>query len=332
MEASAEPAGGSSSSASTPAGGSSSSASTPAGVQSFTPTEPKINIPIPELPKNWKEIKNLSGNMVSIPWIAQYIIAWYKRGIIFAAIVAVVAFMTGGFLYILAGGIPSNVERAKSLIFSSLAGMVLILSSHLILNIINPELTNLKGLPIEVIKKIELPDAEEHPKCNSISDDPLEAGVAEDKFAQYFSEVRGRFLQIPAALDFQRWMEALSFNTPLNSAYRSSKKQKCLKENLPKLAARACSSNHEYGLAVDMQVKTLTTAQYKELVDEGKKHNFKNFVYASGSAVPDDKIEEKDGKEITVSPWKEVPERWHFDYVGEALTRDWINLNPECVK
>lgn len=113
---------------------------------------PKLSLPIPSLPV-WSSYEIKPGEPINIPWIADYIIALYKYAIVIGSVLAVVAVMIGGILYLTAGGIPSNIERAKGVILGSLTGLIILICSHLVLNMINPELVNLKSLTIETIKE-----------------------------------------------------------------------------------------------------------------------------------------------------------------------------------
>ncbi|MBI5076805.1 TMEM14 family protein [Candidatus Falkowbacteria bacterium] len=118
---------------------------------------PKINVPFDTL-QPFSTAMVTPGEAVSIPWMAQYIIAVYRYAIIIGSILAVIVIMIGGILYLTAGGIPNNVKKAGSLIFGAIIGLVLLLSSHLILNTINPNLTQLSTLSIGTIKGVEFPD------------------------------------------------------------------------------------------------------------------------------------------------------------------------------
>lgn len=63
-----------------------------------------------------------------------------------AGIAAVVVMMAGGYVWLFAGGNASKVGEAKSLMTSAVLGLVLVLGSYMILNLINPELIKLKSL------------------------------------------------------------------------------------------------------------------------------------------------------------------------------------------
>ncbi|PLX21329.1 hypothetical protein C0584_02755, partial [Candidatus Parcubacteria bacterium] len=57
-------------------------------------------------------------------------------------IVATVMLMVGGFIWLTAGGSGEKVGKARDIIFSSLTGLVLALTSYTILSVINPDLVN----------------------------------------------------------------------------------------------------------------------------------------------------------------------------------------------
>jgi len=116
-------------------------------------TPPKINVGIPDLPE-WETLEVTAGEVGSMPWIADYIVAIYKYAIVIGAIIAVLVLMLGGILLLTAGGAPGNVKKARSVIFSAVSGLAIILFAHLILNIINPNLVELGSLQVETVKPV----------------------------------------------------------------------------------------------------------------------------------------------------------------------------------
>ncbi len=76
--------------------------------------------------------------------IANYIKAIYQYGIGIVGILAAVVLMYGGVLWIVAGGNASQVGEAKAWIGAALTGLILALTSYMILNTINPALVNLQ--------------------------------------------------------------------------------------------------------------------------------------------------------------------------------------------
>jgi hypothetical protein len=75
--------------------------------------------------------------------IAKYIKSVYTYAVGAVGILAAVMLMIGGLRWILAGGNPSSIGEAKEMIFASITGMVLVLTSYIVLSQVNPALVNL---------------------------------------------------------------------------------------------------------------------------------------------------------------------------------------------
>ena len=71
-----------------------------------------------------------------------YLVNLYKIGIGIAGALAVVMIVYGGIEYIMASVSPSQKEAARKRIASAIGGLILLLSSYLILKTINPDLVN----------------------------------------------------------------------------------------------------------------------------------------------------------------------------------------------
>ncbi|HBK72340.1 MAG TPA: hypothetical protein DDZ39_11920, partial [Flavobacteriaceae bacterium] len=79
-----------------------------------------------------------------------YLIAYlYEWGIALGGLAAFVALLIAGFVYMTSVGDPTKMKEAMDRIKSALLGLIFLLSSYLILNTINPELTTLR--PIDFI-------------------------------------------------------------------------------------------------------------------------------------------------------------------------------------
>jgi hypothetical protein len=89
----------------------------------------------------------------AIPWISQMINSVYKYLLGAVGIVAAVAMMVGGLLWLTAGGNSGRVTQAKGIINGSLIGMILAFTTYFILYQINPELTNLQPIRVTMINK-----------------------------------------------------------------------------------------------------------------------------------------------------------------------------------
>ncbi|MDO8668583.1 MAG: hypothetical protein Q7K35_05900 [bacterium] len=101
--------------------------------------KPQVGIPNSGFENGYK----FSENDSTAP-IAKYIRAIYNYAIGIIGILAAVILMYGGVLWIVAGGNSSQISEAKSWIGAALTGLVLALTSYLILNTINPALVNLQ--------------------------------------------------------------------------------------------------------------------------------------------------------------------------------------------
>lgn len=91
-----------------------------------------------------------------VPWIGEYINWLYNYSIGIIALLAIIAIMIGGFYWLLAGGNASRVSEAKSWINAALSGLVLALSSYILLFTINSNLVSLPSIKMMLIKKIDI--------------------------------------------------------------------------------------------------------------------------------------------------------------------------------
>ncbi|MFH2136325.1 MAG: pilin [Patescibacteria group bacterium] len=124
----------------------------------FESITPRLEIPLPTLP-------SLSGFMdvtiqgdapnryLLIPWLGQYIAAIYKYAIGIVGILSGIMIVIGGLLWLTAGGAADRVSTAKSYIESSLVGLVIALTSFLLLYAINPKLTEFDSLRVNYIER-----------------------------------------------------------------------------------------------------------------------------------------------------------------------------------
>lgn len=74
------------------------------------------------------------------------LVAWFYYFIVsIAGIAAFFMLVWGGFEWLSSAGSPAKIAEARDKISSALIGLLLILASYLILQVINPELVILKG-------------------------------------------------------------------------------------------------------------------------------------------------------------------------------------------
>jgi len=112
-------------------------------------TQPGDFTPQVELPGfNFDKNDSSTGN------IANLIKAIYNYAIGIVGILAAVVLMVGGVLWIMAGGNATQIGEAKAWIGAALTGLVLALTSYLILNTVNPALVNLQTTDITKIGKL----------------------------------------------------------------------------------------------------------------------------------------------------------------------------------
>jgi len=95
---------------------------------------------------------NSSSGVMSSDLLARYIKALYDYGMIICGILAAIVLMGGGVLWLTSGGDSGKVSQAKELIIGSLTGTVILFSSWIILNTINPDLLKMRVITTQVVK------------------------------------------------------------------------------------------------------------------------------------------------------------------------------------
>ena len=89
--------------------------------------------------------------------IADYIALIYKYMVSVGGILAGIMIMIGGLIYLTAGGSAERVGSAKSYIGNALIGLVLLLTSYVVLQTINPQLVQFSRFTIPLIRPARLP-------------------------------------------------------------------------------------------------------------------------------------------------------------------------------
>ena len=79
------------------------------------------------------------ANPTTLPDIIKYV---YLFSVGICGAVALLSILIGAIKYVGAAGNPSKMSDAKEQIFSAILGVIILLSSYLILNTINPDLVN----------------------------------------------------------------------------------------------------------------------------------------------------------------------------------------------
>lgn len=209
-----------------------------------------------------------------IPWIAIYINAIYNYFLAIAGILAAIALMIGGVIWLVSAGNASRVSEAKSWITGALTGLVILLTSYVLLHQINPELVGMRYIKLEAIDPIGYYDTSiDETNENPYIDACLEAKKGNLEPCKALGETKPSYLVYSS--DYQKHIhpETLEKFTKamgcvrgknngdnlfsIISAWRSPAKQIEEKEywtaqGKPGNAATPCCSNHGSGKAIDI--------------------------------------------------------------------------------
>lgn len=209
----------------------------------------------------------------SIPWIAIYIKAIYNYFLYIGGIIAVIALMIGGIIWLVSAGNASRISEAKSWIIGSVTGIVILLSSYILLYQINPNLVNQKTLNLESIEPIEVDNSFDDTAENPYLQACLDAKSGNLNTCKNLGEKRPSGVSlisgnIYANQDvYQKYKQAINCVKSKNgnkelfsisSAWRSpagqiKAKEDWTKKGNPENAATPCCSNHGSGRAFDLK-------------------------------------------------------------------------------
>ncbi len=121
---------------------------------------PNLYFPIPDLQLSNITVSKEGGDKISVPWIAEYIIAIYKYSLGIASILAVIMVMIAGLLYLTSAGNPQRIGQAKNYIIGAISGLVILVSSYMILSLISPNLTKLGPIVIQSVEAESIDESE----------------------------------------------------------------------------------------------------------------------------------------------------------------------------
>jgi hypothetical protein len=133
----------------TPAGSSGGSEPAERPFQSITP---QLGAPIPGADLSAAE---RVGDVVNVPFLAQYINGAYRYGVTIVLIIAIVMVVYGGFRY-LVGASMGDIQAGKKIIQDALIGMLIVLGAYMLLNTVNPETLNLSVLKLQFVSRIDI--------------------------------------------------------------------------------------------------------------------------------------------------------------------------------
>lgn len=120
-----------------------------AGLKNFVP-----QVEIPGLGSDMSVGEKVPGSsdMVQSTLLRDYVVGIYNYSFAIAGILAAIVLMGGGVFWLISGGSPDKIGKAKKIIGSSLVGLALLFGSHLILNTINPDLLKMKALTFQGVE------------------------------------------------------------------------------------------------------------------------------------------------------------------------------------
>ncbi|MDP2864561.1 MAG: pilin, partial [bacterium] len=130
-----------------------------------------------ELEMEYPEIGGWRPETVEQAVLPEYIKYIFTFSVAIAGLVAFGALIYGGFRYITSAGAPTAQTEARDQIFAGVIGLVILLSSYLILTTINPQLTLLKSPKLLTVKATEIPGVYLSTKMPFPSDKEIEDGA-----------------------------------------------------------------------------------------------------------------------------------------------------------
>ncbi len=218
-----------------------------------------------------------------IPWIAIYIYAIYDYLLAISGVLAVIALMIGGVIWLISAGNASRITQAKSWISGSLTGVLILLTSYILLYQINPNLVNTTYINLETI--VPLQDAD----ITVVGgESPFMEGCKAAKKGDYsickaygdiepsgLTTYKGKKINTEILEKYEAAMECVKQKNGkylfyINEAWRSAATQISYTERgLP--ASVPCCSNHGSGQAMDLSRLDGTKMSWDYNVSSGLK-------------------------------------------------------------
>ncbi|HRH32742.1 MAG TPA: D-alanyl-D-alanine carboxypeptidase family protein [bacterium] len=126
--------------------------------QPSKPIAPQLQVSLPGFEKFSDVTCDNPEVICEIPWIAEYIKAFYNYGLAIIGILSVIVMMIGGIIRITAGGNNAQISHGNQYIKGSILGIIFAFCSYSILFLLNPNLTILKPINVSYFGKIDLPE------------------------------------------------------------------------------------------------------------------------------------------------------------------------------
>jgi Type IV secretion system pilin len=116
---------------------------------------PQISIPGSEFQQGVSTtVGKISSTTVTSDLLARYVAAFYNWGLSIVGVIAVLMLMAGGIIWLTSGGDSGKINDAKKMIEGSLLGTFLLVGAYFFLNTINPDLTKLPVISMDVVNKV----------------------------------------------------------------------------------------------------------------------------------------------------------------------------------
>jgi hypothetical protein len=132
-----------------------------------------------------KTAPNEAGREVTTMYstlLPRYIKAIYNYGIGIAAFLALAMIVAGGIIWLTSAGASEKISTAKSMISSSIIGLVLLLGTYTLLQIVNPALLSFKPIETEYIGVLQYVCCEYKDKTgNDVAEDMTSVECTEKK-------------------------------------------------------------------------------------------------------------------------------------------------------
>lgn len=122
--------------------------------------EPRIKIPglqFSDVSVEKNKVDDPDGNTyLFFPFIGEYIAAVYRYLIVIISIIAVIILIISGFQWAIPDASGENISAAKTRIIGAISGLIIAVSSYVILYTVNPELVQFRSLRVLYVKGIPL--------------------------------------------------------------------------------------------------------------------------------------------------------------------------------
>lgn len=325
---------------------------------------PNLNVPIPGFEKenntnNGFSLPTISADKtrISVNFLAEYINAVYGWVLGAAALVAVVMMMIGGLQYVMARGKSKYIEAAKARITNAITGMVLLLATYSIMNLVDPRLTSLASIGITDVKQILYfpPDGEDTDGITPIEAPAGDGTVSPIPSSHHITsyEKGGSFLNADALAGLQAAGDAV-YNSgagkgiTVTSSFRTLSKQAEMFYDNCLSSGKGCkpiTCNPAYGLFTSSKgIYSIDTTKHPELatVSMSSRAAVISAIIANGNPVncPHTSAVAVDVWVTGNEGWRADPEiqvklmqamiangfcrlkseSWHFEWTGTHVT------------